>query len=161
MRTAPPTRKNAQSPSRDSLSYFEHSYTTGGLSEAVNGRLELLRGSAPGVPKPHPLHPPSTPRNRRIQSPTTPPIMKSLLSGDSVHRPRVVPAVRWWGRGRGVSTPEIGLGLVYLQEVFEVVLHRVSEGHTVEFRGAVEVQACIVGAVVVQGRRLLGLIGCP
>ena len=55
----------------------------------------------------------------------------------------------------------VGLGLVFLQEVFEVVLHRVSEGHTVEFRGAVEVQACIVGAVVVQGRRLLGLIGCP
>lgn len=55
----------------------------------------------------------------------------------------------------------VGLGHVYLEEVFEVVLHRVSEGHPVKFRGAVEVQACIVGAVVVQGRRLLGLIGCP
>ena len=29
------------------------------------------------VPKPHPLHHPSTPRNRRIQTPTTPSIMKS------------------------------------------------------------------------------------
>ena len=33
----------------------------------------------PRVPKPHPLHHPSTPRNRRIQTPTTPPIMKSLF----------------------------------------------------------------------------------
>ena len=55
----------------------------------------------------------------------------------------------------------VGLGHVFLQEVFEVILHRVSEGHTVEFRGAVEAQACIVGAVVVQSRCLLGLIGCP
>ena len=30
------------------------------------------------IPKPHQLHHPSTPRNRRIQTPTTPPIMKSL-----------------------------------------------------------------------------------
>ena len=61
----------------------------------------------------------------------------------------------------GLVSVVVGLGHVCLEEVFEVVLHRVSEGHTVEFRGAVEVQACIVGAVVVQGRRLLGLIGCP
>ena len=61
----------------------------------------------------------------------------------------------------GLVSVVVGLGLVFLQEVLEVVLHRVSEGHAVEFRGAVEVQACIVGAVVVQGRRLLGLIGCP
>ena len=29
------------------------------------------------IPQPHQLHHPSTPRNRRIQTPTTPPIMKS------------------------------------------------------------------------------------
>ena len=31
----------------------------------------------PRIPKPHQLHHPSTPRNRRIQTPTTPSIMKS------------------------------------------------------------------------------------
>lgn len=31
------------------------------------------------IPKPHPLHHPSTPRNRRIQTPTTPPIIKSPI----------------------------------------------------------------------------------
>ena len=61
----------------DILAYFNHPHTTGGPTEAINGRLEHLRGSALGLAKPHPLHHPSTPRNRRIQTPTTPPIMKS------------------------------------------------------------------------------------
>ena len=61
----------------DSLPYFDNPHTTGGPTEAINGRLEHLRGSALGLPKPHPLHHPSTPRNRRIQNPTTPPLMKS------------------------------------------------------------------------------------
>ncbi len=64
----------------DILAYFDHPHTTGGPTEAINGRLEHLRGSAPGLPKPHPLHHPLPPRNRRIQTPTTPPIMKSLES---------------------------------------------------------------------------------
>ena len=67
----------------DILAYFDHPHTTGGPTEAINGRLEHLRGSAPGLPKPHPLHHPSTPRNRRIQTPTTPPIMKSLICASS------------------------------------------------------------------------------
>lgn len=37
------------------------------------------------------------------------------------------------GRGLGVSTPEIGLGHVFLEEVFEVVFHRVSNGHGIEW----------------------------
>ena len=61
----------------DILAYFDHPHTSNGPTEAINGRLEHLRGSAPGLPKPHQLHHPSTPRNRRIQTPTTPPNMKS------------------------------------------------------------------------------------
>ena len=61
----------------DILAYFDHPHTSNGPTEAINGRLEHLRGSAPGLAKPHQLHHPSTPRNRRIQTPTTPPIMKS------------------------------------------------------------------------------------
>ena len=61
----------------DILAYFDHPHTSNGPTEAINGRLEHLRDSAPGLAKPHPLHHPSTPRNRRIQTPTTPPIMKS------------------------------------------------------------------------------------
>ena len=62
----------------DILAYFDHPHTSNGPTEAINGRLEHLRGSARRLAKPHPLHHPSTPRNRRIQTPTTPPIMKSL-----------------------------------------------------------------------------------
>ena len=61
----------------DILAYFDHPHTSNGPTEAINGRLEHLRGSALGLAKPHQLHHPSTPRNRRIQTPTTPPIMKS------------------------------------------------------------------------------------
>ena len=64
----------------DILAYFDHPHTSNGPTEAINGRLEHLRGSAPGLPKPHPLHHPITPRNRRIQTPTTPPIMKSPVT---------------------------------------------------------------------------------
>ena len=63
---------------RDILAYFDHPHTTGGPTEAINGRLEHPRRSALGLAKPHQLHHPSTPRNRRIQTSTTPPIMKSL-----------------------------------------------------------------------------------
>ena len=65
----------------DILAYFDHPHTSDGPTEAINGRLEHLRGSALGLAKPHQLHHPSTPRNRRIQTPTTPPIMKSRKSG--------------------------------------------------------------------------------
>ena len=64
----------------DILAYFDHPHTSNGPTEAINGRLEHLRGSALGLAKPHQLHHPSTPRNRRIQTPTTPSIMKSPFS---------------------------------------------------------------------------------
>ena len=67
----------------DILAYFDHPHTSNGPTEAINGRLEHLRGSAPGLAKPHPLHHPITPRNRRIQTPTTPPIMKSRFDQKS------------------------------------------------------------------------------
>ena len=62
----------------DILAYFDHPHTSNGPTEAINGRLEHLRRSALGLAKPHPLHHPLPPRNRRIQTPTTPSIMKSL-----------------------------------------------------------------------------------
>ena len=57
----------------DILAYFDHPHTTGGPTEAINAPLEHLRGSALGLAKPHPLHHPSTPRNRRIQTPNNTP----------------------------------------------------------------------------------------
>ena len=45
----------------DILAYFDHLHTSNGPTEAINGRLEHLRGSALGHAKPHPLHHPSTP----------------------------------------------------------------------------------------------------
>lgn len=62
----------------DILGQLQPPRTTGGLTEAINGRRERLCGSAPGLPKPHPLHHPSTPRNRGIQTSTTLPILKGL-----------------------------------------------------------------------------------
>ena len=61
----------------DILAYFDHPHTTGGPTEAINGRLEHRRGSALELAKPHQLHHPLPPRNRRIQTPTTPTTMKS------------------------------------------------------------------------------------
>ena len=76
----------------DILAYFDHPHTSNGPTEAINGRLEHLRGSALGLAKPHQLHHPLPPRNRRIQTPTTPSIMKSLQTLKV--RPMVAPAVR-------------------------------------------------------------------
>lgn len=61
----------------DILAHFDHPHTTGGPTEVINGRLEHLRGSALRLAKPRQLHHPNTPQNRRIQTPTTPPTMKS------------------------------------------------------------------------------------
>jgi hypothetical protein len=40
-------------------------------TEAINGRLEHLRGSAPRLPQPHQLHRPMPTRSRRVQTSTT------------------------------------------------------------------------------------------
>ena len=55
-------------------------------TEAINGRLEHLRGPRPRLPQPHQLHRPKPPGGRRIQTPTTPSIMMSPLTLDPTHR---------------------------------------------------------------------------
>lgn len=72
----------------DILAYIDHPHTSNGPTEAINGRHEHLRGSAPGLAKPHPLHRPITPRNRRIQTQTTPLILKSRLTKYRQHQPK-------------------------------------------------------------------------
>ena len=69
----------------DILAYFDHPHTSNGPTEAINGRLEHLRGSAFGLAQPHQLHRPLPPRNRRIQTPTTPSIMKSPFHSPIPH----------------------------------------------------------------------------
>ena len=64
----------------DILAYFDHPHTSNGPTGAINGRLEHLRRSTLGLVEPHQLHHPSTPQNRRIQTPTTPPIIKSRFA---------------------------------------------------------------------------------
>jgi hypothetical protein len=63
----------------DILAYFDRPGTSNGPTEAIKGRLEHRRGSALGFPQPHQLHRPIAAGNRRIQTPTTPSIVKSLF----------------------------------------------------------------------------------
>lgn len=61
----------------DVLAYFDRPGTSNGPTEAINGRLEHLRGSALGFRNITNYHRQVPARNRRIQTPTTPPIVKS------------------------------------------------------------------------------------
>ena len=61
----------------DILAYFDNPHTSNGPTEAINAPPRTPTRIRTRIPKPHPLHHSSTPRNRRIQTPTTPPIMKS------------------------------------------------------------------------------------
>jgi transposase len=56
----------------DVLAYFERPGTSNGATEAINVRLEHLRGTALGLPQPDQLHRPRPARHRRIQTPATP-----------------------------------------------------------------------------------------
>ncbi|WP_424937418.1 transposase [Arenibacterium sp. S380] len=47
-RHAEPTRKALNTSQRDILAFFDHPGTSNGPSEAINGRLEHLRGTALG-----------------------------------------------------------------------------------------------------------------
>ena len=94
--------------SADILAHFDRPGTSNGPTEAVNGRLEHLRGIAPGLAQPHQLHHPQphprrTPQgppdgNRlriRLAPPTTPSNAKSHLSvrqGRGRVGPQPVPA---------------------------------------------------------------------
>jgi len=59
----------------DILAYFDRPHTGNGPTEAINGRLEHLRGTALGFPQPGQLCRPITTRDRRIQTTTTPSIV--------------------------------------------------------------------------------------
>jgi transposase len=56
----------------DVLAYFARPGTSNGPTEAINGRLEHLRGSALGFRNLAQLHRPISPRNRRLPTPPTP-----------------------------------------------------------------------------------------
>ena len=63
----------------DILAYFDNPHTSNGPTEAINAPPRTPTRLRPRIPKPQPLHHSSAPRNRRIQTPTTPPIMKSRI----------------------------------------------------------------------------------
>ena len=56
----------------DVLAYFDRPGTSNGPTEAINGRLEHLRGIRPRLPQPHQLHRKDAYSNRRIQATATP-----------------------------------------------------------------------------------------
>ena len=62
------------------LAYFDRPGTSNGPTEAINGRLEHLRGSALGFRNLTNYIARSPTRIRRIQTPTTPPIVKSRIT---------------------------------------------------------------------------------
>ena len=55
--------------SQDVLAYFDHPRTSNGPTEAINGRLEHLRGIALGFAQPHQLHHPQPHPHRTPQRP--------------------------------------------------------------------------------------------
>lgn len=65
---------------QDVPAYFDRPGTSNGPTEAMNGRLEHLRGSALGFSEPDPLHRQKPARDRRLQTPTTPSIGMSPIS---------------------------------------------------------------------------------
>ena len=62
----------------DVLAYVERPGTSNGPTEAIHGRLEHLRRS-PSDSAPHPLHRQIPARDRRVQTPTAPSIVKSRI----------------------------------------------------------------------------------
>ena len=61
----------------------------------------------------------------------------------------------------GIVSVVVGLGLVFLQEVFEVVFHRVSDGHGKGWSVRIEAETRVARMVVQQGRWPWGPLGCP
>ena len=64
----------------DVPTYFDRPGTSNGPTEAINGRLEHLRGSALQLPQPHQLHRQIPAGNRRLQTLPTPSIVKSRIT---------------------------------------------------------------------------------
>jgi len=67
----------------DVLAYFDRPGTSNGPTEAIQRAPRTPTRLGPRVPQPHQLHRPITPGDRRLQTPTTPSIVKS-----PVHRRR-------------------------------------------------------------------------
>ncbi len=61
----------------DVLAYFHRPRTSNGPTEARERSPRAPAWPGPRLPQPHPLHRPRTPRSRRIQTTTTPRIVKS------------------------------------------------------------------------------------
>ena len=66
----------------DVLAYFDRPGTSNGPAEAINGRLEHLRGSALGFRNLTNYNARSLLENRRVQTPTTPSIVTSRQTSD-------------------------------------------------------------------------------
>ena len=64
----------------DIQAYFDHPHTTNDPTKQSTHPSNTYAAAPQDFPKPHPQHHPNTPQNRRIQTPTTPPITKSRLS---------------------------------------------------------------------------------
>ena len=67
----------------DILGYFDHPHTSNGPTEAINGRLEYVRGSALGFRNLINYLTRALLETRRIQTATTRPIMKSLETAET------------------------------------------------------------------------------
>ena len=61
----------------------------------------------------------------------------------------------------GLVSVVVVLGLVFLQEVLEVVLHRVSGGYCKGWSVRIKANTWILNAVVEQAQWPLGLVGYP
>jgi transposase len=68
----------------DMLAYFDGPRTSNGPTEAINGRLEHLRGTALRLPQPHQLHRQIATGHRRVQTPNTPSSAMSRLTPRAV-----------------------------------------------------------------------------
>ena len=81
----------------DVLAYFDHPRTSNGPTEAINGRLEHLRGIAQGLaqphqlhhPRPHPRRTPQRPPDNNQLNPTTSPSYRTLKHEEPRSRPRI------------------------------------------------------------------------
>jgi transposase len=102
----------------DVLAYFDRPGTSNGPTEAINGRLEHLRGSALGFRNPHQLHRPIPPRDRRLQTPTpTPTAVKSPQPAVSAARASLISSTekrsgcQSWGSQSRISSAPSPIGV--------------------------------------------------
>lgn len=78
-----PTGQNTQTPIRRHPGLLRPPHTSNAPHEALNGRFAHLRGTAPGLPKPHPLHHQALLETSRFKPPPYPKIMKRRIRLDA------------------------------------------------------------------------------